>query len=307
MDSFLQVYTFNLIFNKMRKTILSALLFGALAVLSTGTLVSCKDYDDDIAHLQEQIDANKKAIDQINSLITSGSVITNVTKDGNGIVVTLSNGQSYTITNGVDGQDAVVWTIGDDGYWYQNGDKTDYKALGKDGAPGAPGAPGADGTDGADGQPGAPGTPGADGADGNYYYPNPDTGKFDLCDAKGNVLSHTNIVWRSTDANAISAVMDNGKLSLYNVKNGDGTGISIEIPLSNALRGFVFVPEKYVDGVPGIEVTSFSYNALTLKKKDTADETTEPAKAATVVNPTTVACYHVNTANANVEDLKNPK
>lgn len=61
-------------------------------MLSTGTLVSCKDYDDDIAHLQEQIDANKKAIDQINSLITSGSVITNVTKDGNGIVVTLSNG-----------------------------------------------------------------------------------------------------------------------------------------------------------------------------------------------------------------------
>ena len=304
MDSFLQVYTFNLIFNKMRKTILSALLFGALAVLSTGTLVSCKDYDDDIAHLQEQIDANKKAIDQINSLITSGSVITNVTKDGNGIVVTLSNGQSYTITNGADGKDAVVWTIGDDGYWYQNGDKTDYKALGQDGQPGAPGAPGVDGQPGA---PGTPGAPGADGADGNYYYPNPETGKFDLCDAKGNVLSHTDIVWRSTDANAISAVMDNGKLTLYNVKNGDGTGISIEIPLSNALRGFVFVPEKYVDGVPGIEVTSFSYNALTLKKKDTADETTEPAKAATVVNPTTVACYHVNPANANVEDLKNLK
>ena len=171
MDSFLHVYTFNLIFNKMRKTILSALLFGALAVLSTGTLVSCKDYDDDIAHLQEQIDANKKAIDQINSLITSGSVITNVTKDGNGIVVTLSNGQSYTITNGADGKDAVVWTIGDDGYWYQDGKKTDYKALGKDGQDGAPGVPGADGTDGADGQPGAPGTPGApgaDGADGNY-------------------------------------------------------------------------------------------------------------------------------------------
>ena len=43
----------------MNKKFLSAILFGALMVTSTGTFVSCKDYDDDIKDLQEQI--NKKA------------------------------------------------------------------------------------------------------------------------------------------------------------------------------------------------------------------------------------------------------
>ncbi|MDE5677402.1 MAG: hypothetical protein K2G02_02500 [Phocaeicola sp.] len=40
----------------MNKKFLSAVLFGALMVSSTGLFVSCKDYDDDIDKLQEQID-----------------------------------------------------------------------------------------------------------------------------------------------------------------------------------------------------------------------------------------------------------
>ena len=43
----------------MNKKFLSAILFGALMVTSTGTFVSCKDYDDDITNLQEQVDAQK--------------------------------------------------------------------------------------------------------------------------------------------------------------------------------------------------------------------------------------------------------
>lgn len=39
----------------MRKKYLSALLFGALLLASAGTFTSCKDYDDDIKNLQEQI------------------------------------------------------------------------------------------------------------------------------------------------------------------------------------------------------------------------------------------------------------
>ena len=40
----------------MNKKFLSAILFGALMITSTGTFVSCKDYDDDIENLQTQID-----------------------------------------------------------------------------------------------------------------------------------------------------------------------------------------------------------------------------------------------------------
>ena len=42
----------------MNKKYLSALLFGAMTLASTGTFTSCKDYDDDIENLQEQL--NKK-------------------------------------------------------------------------------------------------------------------------------------------------------------------------------------------------------------------------------------------------------
>ncbi len=47
----------------MNKKYLSAILFGTLLASSTGTFTSCKDYDDDIKGLQEQIDANKKTLD----------------------------------------------------------------------------------------------------------------------------------------------------------------------------------------------------------------------------------------------------
>ncbi len=54
----------------MNKKFLSAILFGALMVTSTGTFVSCKDYDDDIQDLQEQI--NKKAsVEELQSKVSA--------------------------------------------------------------------------------------------------------------------------------------------------------------------------------------------------------------------------------------------
>jgi peptidoglycan hydrolase CwlO-like protein len=55
----------------MYKKIFSAILFGVLTIASTSTFVSCKDYDDDIKYLQEQInELNNKKIAEINSTIT---------------------------------------------------------------------------------------------------------------------------------------------------------------------------------------------------------------------------------------------
>ena len=47
----------------MNKKYLSALLFGAVMIASTGTFTSCKDYDDDIQNLQEQINAQKSTLE----------------------------------------------------------------------------------------------------------------------------------------------------------------------------------------------------------------------------------------------------
>ena len=52
----------------MNKKFLSAILFGALMITSTGTFVSCKDYDDDIENLQEQID-KKASLEEMSSKI----------------------------------------------------------------------------------------------------------------------------------------------------------------------------------------------------------------------------------------------
>ena len=81
----------------MNKKFLSAILFGALMGSSTGTFVSCKDYDDDIKDLQGQIDANKAGIEELKKLIGEGDYVTNVAKDGDNIVVSFKNAGNKTI------------------------------------------------------------------------------------------------------------------------------------------------------------------------------------------------------------------
>ena len=66
-------------------------------VSSTGTFVSCKDYDDDIKDLQGQIDANKAGIEELKKLIGEGDYVTNVAKDGDNIVVSFKNAGNKTI------------------------------------------------------------------------------------------------------------------------------------------------------------------------------------------------------------------
>ena len=50
----------------MNKKFLSAILFGALMVTSTGTFVSCKDYDDDIDALRNDVEDLKGAVVELN-------------------------------------------------------------------------------------------------------------------------------------------------------------------------------------------------------------------------------------------------
>ena len=59
-----------------------------------------------------------------------------------------------------------VWEIGDDGYWYVDGVKTDKFSRGMDGKDGMQGAPGEKGEKGDPGMQGAPGQDGRDGMQG---------------------------------------------------------------------------------------------------------------------------------------------
>jgi hypothetical protein len=120
----------------MNKKFLSAILFGVLMVTSTGTFVSCKDYDDDIKDLQGQINSNKDAIAALQKLVGEGKWVTNITPVANGFTVTMSDGTSQTVTSvkGEDGKDGTEWTIGEDGFWYKDGEKTASQAVAKNGA-----------------------------------------------------------------------------------------------------------------------------------------------------------------------------
>ena len=126
----------------MNKKFLSAILFGALMVSSTGTFVSCKDYDDDIKDLQEQINSNKDAIAALQKLVGEGKWVTNISSIENGFSVTMSDGTTTSITGikGADGKNGTEWTIGEDGFWYKDGEKTASQAVAKDGEDGKAGA-----------------------------------------------------------------------------------------------------------------------------------------------------------------------
>ena len=138
----------------MNKKFTSAILLGALLAASAGSFMSCKDYDDDIDAINEELAQVKSKVSAIEAEIEKGEWVASVTSVSNGFTVTFSNGQSYTITNGKDGANGTngkdgadgangidgkngtngtAWTISEDGYWVCDDVKTTVKAVGVDG------------------------------------------------------------------------------------------------------------------------------------------------------------------------------
>ena len=80
----------------MRKKYLSALLFGALLFASAGTFTSCKDYDDDINNLQEQIDQVAKDLNDLKTKVDAlGGYVENVSF-ADGVLSVTTGGKTVT-------------------------------------------------------------------------------------------------------------------------------------------------------------------------------------------------------------------
>lgn len=129
----------------MNKKFLSAVLFGALMVSSTGTFVSCKDYDDDIDRIDTELGDLKSKLDALQTEFNAGKYITNVATTAEGITITLNDGSSYPITNGKDGAPGAPGEAGaagdkveinDEGFFIINGKVTEWKAIAKDASTG---------------------------------------------------------------------------------------------------------------------------------------------------------------------------
>ena len=283
----------------MKRKYFSALLMGALTIASVSTFTSCKDYDDDISSLQSQIDKLNEMVSKIQGQIDKGAILTGVSPVENGVKLTLSNGDSYTITNGKDGakgadgaagtpgtpgKDADIWRIGDDGYWYKNDAKTDWKAVGTDGAAGAAG------------------TAGTAGKDGKYYVPNPQTGTFFVYGDGDKDAYDSGVSYLASGI--ITATWTKDVLTLNGVKNEAGEQIVIN--LTTDLKALVFSPEYYYQGIEAFEMATYKFKPKTVETVDpdgnykTDAPTTEPAFFNYA--PDMTASYFLNPANAKVEN-----
>ena len=126
----------------MNKKFLSAVLFGALMVTSTGTFVSCKDYDDDIDQINNTLTDLKSQIAALQTEVEGGNWVTDLVDVEGGFKVTFNNGKTYTIVNGKDGdkgETGAAGAAGDKltideatGEWKINGEATGWFANKKD-------------------------------------------------------------------------------------------------------------------------------------------------------------------------------
>ena len=284
------------VMKKIFRTVLAFCLAGGMLAFT-----GCTDFQNDINALDDRLSAVESTLQDLQSKIDGGAVISGVTSSENGVVITLSNGESYTITNGKDGADGQngtpgsVITIGEDGYWYIDGEKTDFPAQGEKGdkgdkgepgTPGTPGAPGAPGAPGEDGQPGAPG----EDADTVYYYPH-ESGywyKVTITPEGTKTEEATTISWIAT-SNGVTAVYDpeNGTLTLANVEGSDEP---IVISLNSQLKSLAFVPETMTEGLGLIEFYSL-YDPYA--KKETFIAANQPE-----------VTYRVNPANADLANVE---
>lgn len=282
----------------MNKKFLNVALFGTLIAVSSSTFTSCKDYDDDIDGLTNRVSAVEGTLSQLESLIKKGAVITDVKSTANGVVVTLSDNSSFTLTNGKDGaagaagaagKNGTVVTMGTDGYWYVDGKKTENPWKGEKGNDGVAGTPGTNGTPGADGV-----TP-----DAVYFYPGTEgaaAGYWVKVTVKADGTKTEEVqttTWAPKSSETVSAVWDteNGYLTLNGVA---GSEAPIKIKLTDTLRSLAFVPEV-IDQQTGLGRIDF-YTLL--KKKKGSDE----YDFVVSTNPTVT--YRLNPQNADVKNVE---
>ena len=282
-------------------------LVSMLAVAGlTFAYTSCTDYSKDIDDNKSQIDALESTVKSLQDQINKGAVITNVTVTDSGIVITTSDGKTYTITNGKDGAKGDTGATGAQG---EKGDKGDTGAQGEKGDKGDKGDTGATG---AQGEKGEKGDTGAAGKDGGFYTPGEDGFWYFHKDSTDKAGTKTE--YKTLPVGTITAELskDGKKLTLKGIP-GYEDGFTFEI--NATLSSLVFIPQVYVQGVEGMLFSAYYYNSLKGNKLDSKDEAwatsfeydaeknpgytpfNKDRHFERMYNTETIAEYHVNSNN----------
>ena len=263
-------------FNQMKRKMFFRLT--AVCMVAVSVLIACtKDYGSDIKALQENVDKLSAQVDKLQTAIDGGAVITSVDPITNGTRVTLSDGSTFDVTNGVDGkngvngekgEDGTVWTIGDNGNWYCDNVDSGKPSRGIQGKTGATGATGAsayevakangfEGTE-AEWLASLKGDKGDKGTNGDYYYPCTDKtsenyGKWIKVNGETAAETVTDDEW--LPVGTITAVYDpeSESITFHNVEGADEGVVSIS--LGAELKSLALIPETW-DASLGMPTTT---------------------------------------------------
>ncbi len=284
----------------MKKKFVKVMFFGALSLAVSTAVTSCKDYDDDIDNLQTQIDANKASIADLQKFVNEGKWVKGVESVTGGFKITFSDGQSYTVVNGKDGakgetgaqgvagKDGSIVTIGEDGFWYIDGKKTDVKAQGKKGEKGDKGETGAAG---------APGAAGKDGyspyigEDGFWYFYNAETQKVEKSKYQANIVGSekTYIVENPTMPKyTLHTVTKDGKEVTLDLPTADNIQSVKAVTIAgtnNSVREGTYVGIKYNKLTSAVQFKGLN-KEWNLKAGDILSTATE--KISAIINPSNV-------------------
>ena len=256
----------------MNKKFLSAILFGALMVTSTGTFVSCKDYDDDIDSLNEKVDKLTKDLSELQA--AAGKYVTAVKYDAatGKLTVTGGNGETFQLPMPAELPTYSLKVV-DGKIQLLDGDKVVSEApLPTTDAPAA----------------------------------------FDPTLLKWNngYLYYGDVkisgVEKPQSVGSITEVKDEetGEVIGYVIEL-DGKSATFSVVTD--LKALVFEPELYYEGIEAIAVKSFVYKALTAKDvnadADNKDDAPVQETATTEVTPELSATYHMNPSTADVRNL----
>lgn len=241
----------------MKKFFLKIVTIAAMAI---AFLSSCtKDYGVDILNVSQQVEELKGTVEELQSTINGGAVITSVENIEGGFLITLSDGSTFTVSNGTNGKDGTVWTIGENGNWfYDNGNgpvDSGRPSCGNDGAKGDKGDQGDKGDKGDQGDKGDKGDqgdPGTNGLNGDYYKPctdksSPNYGYWIKVDGNTGEETVTTDTW--LPKGTITAVWDTDgqTLTFHNIE-GVTNGV-LTINLSHLLKSIAVIPEALVTGI----------------------------------------------------------
>ena len=269
-------------------------MFVTLSVLGVVAFgVGCKDYGGDIDDLKSQVAQLKTTVDKLQADVNSGALITSVTSDNQGgVIITTTNG-TYHIEAGKDGKDgkdgangsngsstpSTVWSIGDDGYWYEDGVKTEHKAVATDGEKGDKGE------------------------DGSYWKVETKDGGLYFVEYKNGAKTgnEEKINLPSGSADGVTAIWDTEAYELTLIVDGE----PVVVYLASTLKSLAFVPETIFDGLGVIEVKKFTYPGYTTTTPKTypfVKVSTEDNTGLFLTTAPTIATYRLNPQNVNPED-----